>query len=247
MNDRTIDEQIDYYRARADEYDEWFHRHGRYDRGAAHKVQWQREFAALQTALANVLPYRRALELACGTGLWTERLAAHADSVTAVDAAPEMLEINRTRLDRSSIAQATVEYVETDIFQWHPPHRYDLVFFSFWLSHVPATRFARFWELVDIALAPHGTVFFIDSAYTPNSTALDHKLGTRSDDTEPRRLNDGREYNIVKVFYEPAALQQRVEALGWRGAVLNSGEFFIYAELRRGGAKPEIVRNPNVS
>jgi demethylmenaquinone methyltransferase/2-methoxy-6-polyprenyl-1,4-benzoquinol methylase len=233
MNDRTIDEQIDYYRARAGEYDEWFHRHGRYDRGATHKEQWQHELATLQAALANAPPYRRALELACGTGLWTERLAAHADAVTAVDAAQEMLEINRARVDRSSIAQATVEYVETDIFQWQPPHRYDLVFFSFWLSHVPATRFDQFWELVDKALASDGTVFFVDSAYTPNSTALDHKLGTRSDDTEPRRLNDGREFNIVKIFYEPEALQERMETLGWRGTVQNSGEFFIYAELHR--------------
>ena len=234
MNDRTIADQIDYYRARADEYDEWFHRHGRYDRGAVHRAQWQREFATLQTALANVPPYRRALELACGTGLWTERLAVHANAVTAVDAAPEMLEINRARIDRSSMAQLAVEYVEADIFQWQPPRRYDLVFFSFWLSHVPSARFNQFWELVDNALTPDGTVFFIDSAYTPNSTARDHELGTGSDGTEPRRLNDGSEYNVVKIFYEPAALQQRVATLGWRGTVQTSGEFFIYAELRRG-------------
>jgi len=234
VNDRTIADQIDYYRARADEYDEWFHRHGRYDRGAVHRAQWQRAFATLQTALANVPPYRRALELACGTGLWTERLAAHANAVTAFDAAPEMLEINRARIDRSSVTQVDVEYVEADIFQWRPPRRYDLVFFSFWLSHVPAARFNRFWELVDNALTPDGTVFFIDSAYTPNSTARDHELGTRSDGTETRRLNDGSEYTVVKIFYEPAALQRRVATLGWRGTVQTSGEFFIYAELRRG-------------
>ncbi|MDH3467611.1 MAG: hypothetical protein OES26_17170, partial [Gammaproteobacteria bacterium] len=69
---------------------------------------------------------------------------------------------------------------------------------------------------------------------TPNSTARDHELGTRSDGTETRRLNDGSEYTVVKIFYEPAALQRRVATLGWRGTVQTSGEFFIYAELRRG-------------
>ena len=33
MSDPILQEQIDYYRARAAEYDEWFNRQGRYDRG----------------------------------------------------------------------------------------------------------------------------------------------------------------------------------------------------------------------
>jgi hypothetical protein len=28
---------------------------------------------------------------------------------------------------------------------WRPDRRYDVVFFGFWLSHVPLERFAAFW------------------------------------------------------------------------------------------------------
>ncbi|NJL28893.1 MAG: hypothetical protein HC897_13870, partial [Thermoanaerobaculia bacterium] len=48
-----IAEQIAYYRARAPEYDEWFLRQGRYDRGEVHRAQWQRELAEVEAALAG--------------------------------------------------------------------------------------------------------------------------------------------------------------------------------------------------
>lgn len=129
-------EQLAYYRAGA----------GEYDRPCA-------ELAALQELLACVdgLPIAGdVLELACGTGQWTRLLADRAHSVTAVDAAAEVLALARAR-----IAAATVEFVEADLFAWQPPRRYDTVFFAFWLSHVPPARSPRFWSTVAEALALH--------------------------------------------------------------------------------------------
>jgi SAM-dependent methyltransferase len=75
------------------------------------------------------------LELACGTGHWTPLLAARARSVTAIDAAPEMLVVARQR-----VTGLPVELVVADVFGWRPPRRYDTVFFGFWLAHVPPAR-----------------------------------------------------------------------------------------------------------
>src|SRR5207244_11771731 len=94
------------------------------------------EMADVRDDLARFRPVGRVLELACGTGLWTGRLAAHADHVTAVDAAPEALEIARMK-----VSAVNVDYVEADVFAWEPDRRYDVCFFSFWLSHVPGERF----------------------------------------------------------------------------------------------------------
>ena len=58
--------------------------------------------------------------------------------MTAVDASPEAIAINRARVGR-----ANVDYVEADLFAWTPPARYDLVFMSFWLSHVPDAFLVR--------------------------------------------------------------------------------------------------------
>ena len=38
-----LEEQIAYYRARATEYDEWWHHQGRYDKGAEINQQWHDE------------------------------------------------------------------------------------------------------------------------------------------------------------------------------------------------------------
>lgn len=99
MAERSIlDEQMAYYRARAAEYDEWFYREGRYDRGPAETRAWFDEVRIVSEELGRFGVRGDVLELACGTGIWTALLARRASSVTAVDASVEMLSINRAKL-----------------------------------------------------------------------------------------------------------------------------------------------------
>jgi SAM-dependent methyltransferase len=221
--EELLQEQIAYYRARAGEYDEWFLRRGRYDRGPELNQQWFAEVAEVADSLARFRPTGRVLELACGTGWWTQQLVGSADHLTAVDASPEVLALNAARLGSDR-----VRYVQADLFAWEPDGRYDVVFFSFWLSHVPPDRFDAFWDRVRACLAPGGRVFFVDSRPEPTSTAMDQRLPDPGDTIAARRLNDGREYRIVKLFYEPKALAARLEALGWRVTVQATAHHFIY-------------------
>jgi len=229
VDDALLTEQLDYYRARAGEYDDWWLREGRFDRGSEANAAWFAEVAELEAFLDRFEPGGRVLELACGTGLWTRHLVHHADHVTAVDGAEEVLAINRARVD-----DARVHYVQANLFEWTPqPLSYDVCFFSFWLSHVPAERFDAFWETVGGALEPGGRVLFFDSARTGRSTAADHRLPEAGEQTMTRRLDDGREFQIVKRFYDPGALARRLTALGWRASVGVTGEFFIYGTVTR--------------
>lgn len=50
-DDAIIRQQVEYYRARAAEYDEWFLRQGRYDRGPEQRADWEREVAHVRAAL----------------------------------------------------------------------------------------------------------------------------------------------------------------------------------------------------
>jgi demethylmenaquinone methyltransferase/2-methoxy-6-polyprenyl-1,4-benzoquinol methylase len=225
-----LDQQIDYYRARAGEYDEWWFRTGRYDRGPEWNARWRDDVADVEAALERWLEARRpasALELACGTGLFTRRLAPRVDRLTAIDASPEVIAINCAR-----VAANNVEYVEADLFAWQPRARYDVVFFSFWLSHVPDDRFAAFWQLVATALAPDGAAYLIDSAFDPTSTAKDHAVPEREAGIVSRKLNDGREFQIVKLFYEPAALAAKLERIGFSSDIRQTRQYFIYGEAR---------------
>jgi len=227
MDERQIVEgQIAYYRARADEYDQWFLRQGRYDQGPAHRARWFQEVAIVETALREEVRDADVLELACGTGLWTRHLAENNTRVVAVDASPEVLAINRER-----VRSANVEYVEADIFSWKPTGTFDVVFFSFWLSHVPPGQFDGFWGGVRAALKPGGRAFFVDSLLEQSSTARDHGLLDQSGVVR-RRLNDGREFDIVKVFYDPAELEHRLLQRGWTGWVRTTGTFFLHGLVR---------------
>jgi 2-polyprenyl-3-methyl-5-hydroxy-6-metoxy-1,4-benzoquinol methylase len=229
--DPLLQEQIAYYRARAGEYDQWFLRQGRYDRGPELNRQWFAEAEEVARALASFAPSGRVLELACGTGLWTQHLARYANSITAVDSSPEVIAINRERLGAGNTGK--VEYIQADLFAWQPTGQYDVVFFSFWLSHVPPERFVAFWEMVRAALAPEGRVFFIDSLYSETSTASDHRLEGEEAATLTRRLNDGQEFRIVKVFYRPEKLASHLEALGWQAQARATAHYFLYGTARR--------------
>ncbi|MGO9957472.1 MAG: class I SAM-dependent methyltransferase [Solirubrobacteraceae bacterium] len=230
-DDALLAEQLGYYRARAGEYDRWWLREGRFDRGPEANRLWFAETAELERALERFAPRGDVLELACGTGLWTRHLVRHAARLTAVDAAEEVLAINRAR-----VGGASVRYVTADLFHWTPPDAaYDACVFAFWLSHVPSDRFAQFWRTVATALRPGGRALFIDSARTERSTAADHTLPGADDQIMTRRLDDGREFQIVKRFYDPGELESQLHDLGWDCRVQTTGEFFIHGTAARAG------------
>ncbi|MFD3312772.1 class I SAM-dependent methyltransferase [Streptomyces sp. NPDC058694] len=198
--DALLTEQIAYYRARAPEYD---------------RVYAEREDLRELLTVVDDLPITGdVLELACGTGQWTSALAARARSVTAVDASPEVLGIARART-----ASAEVRFECADVFKWQPPRRYDTVFFAFWLSHVPPSRLGDFWNTVAAALAPHGKAVFIDEG--PSAAAREDVAA------EVRRLDDGSEYRIVKVFHDHEELTGQLAELGWSADIRTREEFLV--------------------
>jgi SAM-dependent methyltransferase len=219
--ERLLDEQAAYYRVRALDYDEVY-------TGREH---WD--------ALVDLLPIRGdVLELACGTGRWTGLLAARARTVTAVDAAPEMLDAARRRTP-----EATVTFVRGDALAWSASRAFDTVFFGFWLSHVPPQCFAPFWEVVRAALRPGGSACFIDSA--PPERDLEDPLPGPVPLVR-RRARDGRDYRVVKVFYEPAELTAELLRLGWRAEVRTVHDRF-YAGSARPSSDPTTTQDPTTT
>ena len=223
----TLHEQLAYYCARAAEYDQWWLREGRYNRGEALNAQWFSETKELSFALSAFRPTGRVLELACGTGIWTEQLLRFASHITAVDGSAEMLSLNAGRL-----RSPAVKYLQADLFDWRPVEKYDAVFFAFWLSHIPPERFTSFWELVKSCLAPDGRVFFVDSRRDPTSTAVDHTLPNPDTTVLQRKLNDGRQFQIYKIFYDPTHLTERLRELSWDLQIQQTQHYFLYGQSR---------------
>ncbi|WP_433384847.1 class I SAM-dependent methyltransferase [Actinoplanes sp. CA-142083] len=194
----VLAEQRDYYRHRAPEYDQWWQRQGQYSLDPEAEKSWFADIAEVEQALDQFAPAGDVLEYAAGTGWWTERLTRHARHVTAVDANAETLQINRRR------ASGNVTYLTADIFAWTPPEAaFDTVFFAYWLSHVPENLLLTFWGNVRRALRPGGRVFLIDSYHHERLPG----------DLQQRRLNDGRQFQVIKRYWQPAELEA---TLGWR-------------------------------
>jgi SAM-dependent methyltransferase len=242
-DDRLLAEQTAYYRARAPEYDEWWQRRGRYDRGSELGEEWDQQIAQVAAELDTFGACGDVLEMAGGTGWWTERLARTARHLTVVDASPETLDLNRDRVRRPD-----VDYVVADLFSWLPQRTYDVVFFSFWLSHVPRSRFSTFWSLVRSCLAPGGRVFLIDNSNDPDPTrdVKDPYVIQFGPDLDLRRLHDGGRYRVVEIFYEAKELQSLLGHQGWT-ARLEATRWFIFgdAHLAEGlqHDRPDASRN----
>jgi SAM-dependent methyltransferase len=172
----------------------------------------------LISALDAFKPTGDVLELACGPGTWTAQLLRHADRVTALDGSAEMLAIARDR-----IRDERVQFIQADLFRWRPDRRYDVVFFGFWISHVPLERFEPFWSLVRDCLKPGGRAFFADDAHR---TAGELAYGEGSELVR-RRLNDGTPFRVVKVAHKAEDLQRRIASLGWDASVTQTaGPFY---------------------
>ena len=109
-----------------------------------------------------------------------------------------------------------------------------MVFFSFWLSHVPRSRFGEFWSLLHSCLTPSGRAFIIDNRNDPRPgvTPKDPFVLKYDTDLHVRRLMDGSEHRVVSVMYEPGELQSLIEGEGWK-AEIEATRWFIFGSARR--------------
>jgi SAM-dependent methyltransferase len=224
--DALVREQIEYYRARAPEYDVTSSPPG--DPLAPYRSQ-------IEMGLDAFRPTGRVLEVASGTGAWTVHLLRYASSVTALDSSQEMHELSRRKIG----GDPRLRYLRADVFSWQPDERYDVVFFANWLSHVPPGRFHRFWETVRAALAPAGRVFFADESV--DAWRYEEQLFRETSAGDPsvpvvrRSLVDGRTFRVVKNFWTPEELRSTLGAMGWDVGIHTTGPFFWAEALPRRG------------
>lgn len=230
--ERHLRDQIEYYRERAAEYDDWWWRRGVYALPMDQQRKWVHDVAQVEMAVHEFAPMGDVLELACGTGLFTRHIVRHAERLTALDSSREVIDINRARLPR-----AQINYVVGDVFAWtFRKQRHDAVLFTYWLSHIPDQHLDAFWDNVRSALKDDGRVFLVDSAAFP-STSTQSSAGR----TEQRTLRDGRSFTVMKRYWTPAELEQYLGDRGWVcSSRLTDNEMILYASVSRPTARTAL-------
>jgi SAM-dependent methyltransferase len=214
MDEPVLQEQMRYYRERAAEYDATILS----DDEATVEPLAQELRALPANIMARLTPCEQALELACGTGIWTRPLLQVAQHILAVDASPEMLALNRAK-----VADARVIYQLADLFAWEAEAPVDLVFAAFWLSHVPAERLPSMLATLRRAVRPGGQLCIVDE---PDSSPV-RPPATEDPDLEMRELRDGRQFQIVKIYRSPQRLAAHCRDAGFARVTIIPGTYFF--------------------
>ena len=213
-------EQAQFYVAEAADYDAWFEAMFDPENDQPAAATFRRGHAAAGSLLARLAPLGRTLELAGGTGLLTDLLLPHVDSLVVLDSSSPSLELARRRVAHH---RREVEWVEADLFGWSAGvRRFDTIAFSAWLHHVPTKRFDGFWRSVAEWLAPAGRVVF-DFPTSSNGTPMEELApvpdevyrGYRPVDGVAVRDHHGRRWRVVHVLWDEAELFARLARLGW--------------------------------
>ena len=124
-----------------------------------------------------------------------------------------------------------MRFVQAELFDWGPDRRYDVLFFGFWLSHVPPGASRPSGHLWPTAW-PKGRVFFADDAYRAPGELVEGP----SSPVIRRQLTDGAPYRLVKVPHQPASLQEQLKRIGWSITVTaTAGPFPFYSGAGRRG------------
>jgi ubiquinone/menaquinone biosynthesis C-methylase UbiE len=220
VDQHILDDQISYYRQRAQEYDET----------TGQTEELQRAFARARALLQHLAPCEQMLELACGTGTWTHALLPLGQELTAIDASPEML-----ALARQKVGNASVQFQQADLFEWQPSQQYDLVFFANWLSHVPPHRLNAFVGTVARAVRPGGSLAIMDQ-YAPMQEDRESSVQTEEGAIyASRSLLNGQAFLIVKVFYDLHIMEHMLAALGFAVTIQKLDDIFFFLQARRKG------------
>ena len=208
-------ELVGYYRRRAAEYEAIYA-----------KPERQADLAVLGKTIPERFEKLRVLEIACGTGYWTERIARRAASLTATELAEEPMRIAQSK----TYERGNVVFQTANAYALPPALGiFDAAFGGFWWSHVPRERIGEFLESLHARLQPGARVVLFDNRYVEGNSTPIAATDAAGNTYQDRRLADGSVSRIVKNF--PTGVELR----RWLGPNLAYEELDYYwlAEYQR--------------
>ncbi len=174
----------DYYARRAQEYERIYE-----------KPERQSDLARLRKLIPSLLDARDVLEIACGTGYWTQFVATRAASVLATDINEEVLALARVKsYPRDNVAFARLDIYADEVMT----SRFDAGLAAFWWSHVPRQSLSGFIERFHRHLEPNALVVYLDNRYVEGSSTPLTRTDEHGNTYQMRTLDDGSRYEVLK-------------------------------------------------
>jgi SAM-dependent methyltransferase len=208
---------IDYYARRAPELEKV------YDRPERHA-----ELLALAALLRRLVTGRDVLEIACGTGYWTERVAPATRSWLATDLAEPMLDLARAK----RCPGASVRFALADAFSLGGlPGRFTAALAGFLWSHVPRHRLPALIAGLAARLEPGARVVFFDNRELPGHSLPSYRRDAAGNSYQLRRLSDGSEHEVLKNYPTPADLLAAAPPGATAPAVIELDHYWTFTYL----------------
>ena len=208
MADTPAPQIATYYSKRASEYEQIYQKPER-----QHELEWLRQRVPM------LFRGRIVLEIACGTGYWTQYIARTAKRVYACDINESVLEIAREK----RIAAGRAEFFKADAVTLEGvPSGCNAAFAGFWWSHVKKSDLERFVRNLAGRLEPGAVVGVLDNKYVEGSSTAIARRDAEGNTYQTRRLANGDAYEVLKNFptapelteaVRPVASEARLEEL----------------------------------
>jgi SAM-dependent methyltransferase len=178
---------VEYYARRVSEYERVYA-----------KPERQFDLRQLEEFLTTVLARHDVLEVACGTGYWTQFIAKTARSIVATDINAEALEFAREK----DYGACQVRLVKADAYSslCSETLRFTAGFHGFWWSHIPIERIDAFLGCFHSVLPVGAPVVMIDNAFVEGSSTPIGRRDENGNTYQTRRLQDGSSHKILKNF-----------------------------------------------
>lgn len=193
----TVTPQLEaYYAKRAGEYERIYE-----------KAERQDELAWLRGRVSALFEGRRVLEVACGTGYWTQFIAKRAARVVACDINEPVLEIAREK----RLPRGRVEFLKADAFSLAGvPPGCDAAFAGFWWSHVRRAALGPWVATLARHLAPGAVVGILDNRFVEGSSTPVSRRDAEGNAYQVRALLSGETHEVLKNFPTAAELADTV-------------------------------------
>jgi SAM-dependent methyltransferase len=198
-----------YYAKRAREYEQVYE-----------KPERQHELAWLRERVPRLFKGRNVLEVACGTGYWTQHLAAAAHRVYACDINEPVLEIAREkRIPNATFFRADAIALDG------VPAGCNAAFAGFWWSHVKKSGLRQFVSNLAAKVEPGALVAILDNAWAPGSSTPISRTDAEGNTYQVRTLANGEQMEVLKNFPTPQELTEAVRPVA-REAHLESLTYY---------------------
>ncbi len=211
-------DMVSYYKDRAEEYEKIYS-----------KPERQEDLKNATEILQTIFKGKSVLEIACGTGYWTERIAQGAASIFATD-------INETVIDvakRKSILNTQVSFGVTDIYNFSSLDKYESLFGGFIWSHIKLQDIKKFLFNVNNLVYPGGTVVFIDNNFVEGSNLPITNTDGKGNTFQTRKLEDGTTHLVLKNFPKEIVLRHKLKNIATEVRIINLTYFWILCYTTR--------------